>query len=1489
MNNLLRITFSVLLLSIIATFQLNAQCEIYNIHFELYDCDGDGNFKIDIEFDHVGTGAEGFSVFGNGNNYGSFSYDDPFITIGPLEGDGVSVYEFIIKDNQVDCSGTFGIDAPLCNCQITNFTLTPETCGMDSLFTVLVEFDYELPASDSFRLVDITPNLDILPGWLPPIDQTFAYSDLPFSVGPFLKDHQYLPNRTWKVWDAEDGDCHDTAELDYGCNCNFYNIETFLTDCNDEGEFFVTVDFDVANNFVNAFTILKNGDLLGSYPYDELPINLGPFTGNSDDIELMVVDTVISDCQALIEFGHIVCDPVVEDCKIYDVIAEIHPCEDDGTFFVDIDFEFENVGNEGFRIQGNGNNYGNFSYDEPFITLGPFDGSIPVLEFVVIDNQIDGCSDYVGIDVPNCDGPCEITNFVLEVGECKTQNSYELTILIEANNAPNDWVELSYGGLSLGLFHLADFPVTIPNFYDFGESSPLVFARIFESDCYDFASFDAPDCDDHPNDCFIGSAFSFTSQCKDDGLFDITLFFDIENAGNDFFEIFYAGELLGTYPIGQMPFNLDNFQPNNEPFPTLTICINDNPDCCRQLVLENPCYGNGCEMWDLIYEFHDCDDDGNYWMDIAFESNNTGIQGYSVLVNGTNHGSFSYDEPYVTVGPFEGDGSVNQMIIVDNEFQDCKLLFDYEAPQCSGLDCEIWDLVTDLGNCNDDGTYNLWVNFEYVNPIQDVFEVYAGNDLVGTYHFDELPIKIENFPINGSGEASLVVCFFSNNGECCEITEFQEPDCPVGDCWIEDFWIEVGDCNDDGTYPLWFSFEAISPTDDKFDLIYDGEIIGFYSISDLPINLSHFEGNGEPFEELKVCINDNPDCCATAEFEAPDCDGSSDCIILDPNIEPIECDDDGNFYLELNFEYEGNGTEGFSVYEDGQNLVGSFEYSELPITIGPLESGGDFIYHFLIKDNEFSASCQAEISFGPWFCDDECHINAVYAYPSDCNAEGEFFVTLDVLYQNIGTEGFKVQGNGNNYGNFGYDDLPITLGPFEGDGATEYEFVVIDLQIDDCQNWIAIEPVWCPPPSDCEIVELWTDVGDCNDDGTYGLWFNLEVINPGNDFIDVFAGDDFIGFFPLNDLPIFIENFPASGHPHDVLKVCINDNEDCCKTIEFDAPDCNLAWPGDANDDNIANNFDLLNIGLAYGTEGPSRPTQGIEWIGLVAEDWTITFENEVNFKHADCNGNGVVSDGDIEAILLNYDQTHGEVNGFEPVTPTDDDPAFFVDLPESEDIEFGVPFSAPIILGTDAQPLEDIYGIAFTINFDPEIINPSSIEISYDPSWIGAQPINLIKMDKTKAAEGKVEIAISRIDQNNVSGFGEIAAFIGIIDDIAGKQDMTVEISHVMAIKNNEVRIPLRTPVQTVELVTNVKEWTNDTKVNIYPNPTTDRIFIKTSDNSPIEFVEILDVNGRVIQRIEQPENDLSLDNFTSGMYILHTKVNGKLFFDRIIKMEKN
>ena len=260
-------------------------------------------------------------------------------------------------------------------------------------------------------------------------------------------------------------------------------------------------------------------------------------------------------------------------------------------------------------------------------------------------------------------------------------------------------------------------------------------------------------------------------------------------------------------------------------------------------------------------------------------------------------------------------------------YAECEGFTEVDFIDCdSEGDCLIYDLIVEVGECNDDGTYSLTIDFEYENPGNDFFDVsvYDGDTLVviGFYELAGLPITIPDFELSGFDFDSLFVNI-NDNPDCNAGIEWEAPDCtdtcdcpdlidPVcvmnptgdvitfdnaclaecegytaadfvdcetggGDCAIFDLTVEVGACNDDGTYSLTINFAYENPGNDFFDVYVRDEVfVGFYELADLPITIPNFELSGLEYDFVSVNINDTPDCFSETEWLAPDC-RSCDC------------------------------------------------------------------------------------------------------------------------------------------------------------------------------------------------------------------------------------------------------------------------------------------------------------------------------------------------------------------------------------------------------------------------------------------------------------------------------------------------------------------------------------------------------------------------------------------------------------------------------------
>ena len=84
------------------------------------------------------------------------------------------------------------------------------------------------------------------------------------------------------------------------------------------------------------------------------------------------------------------------------------------------------------------------------------------------------------------------------------------------------------------------------------------------------------------------------------------------------------------------------------------------------------------------------------------------------------------------------------------------------------------------------------------------------------------------------------------------------------------------------------------------------------------------------------------------------------------------------------------------------------------------------------------------------------------------------------------------------------------------------------------------------------------------------------------------------------------------------------------------------------------------------------------------------------------------------------------------------------------------------------------------------------------------------------------------------------------------------------------------------------IKEYTNNSKINVYPNPTNNFITIQNLDNVIGNFeYKILDFTGKIITKNYSKFNEqISIESLTSGNYIIQIETeNGQKLIKKLIK----
>jgi hypothetical protein len=218
-------------------------------------------------------------------------------------------------------------------------------------------------------------------------------------------------------------------------------------------------------------------------------------------------------------------------------------------------------------------------------------------------------------------------------------------------------------------------------------------------------------------------------------------------------------------------------------------------------------------------------------------------------------------------------------------------------------------------------------------------------------------------------------------------------------------------------------------------------------------------------------------------------------------------------------------------------------------------------------------------------------------------------------------------------------------------------------------------------------------------------------------------------------------------------------------------------YPGDTNNDAVVNVQDLLPVGIAFNSKVNPREEMDIDWSAKLAVDFLNLFlpNSNVNYVHINTNGDDIVNEEDLDAIVLNYDSTvtadlpppwTPEPFAFASYCPSlkivfDRDSAFVLDTFAAE-IRLDIPIP-------EGVPEEDgILGVSFSFNYPLDNINDKLTRIVPDPDAADlmfvtahAQQVSAVKT----IPPGRGEIA--------AAGRGENAF---VISRVLGKVNIVVE-----------------------------------------------------------------------------------------------------------------
>ncbi|MFK7947939.1 MAG: T9SS type A sorting domain-containing protein [Saprospiraceae bacterium] len=332
--------------------------------------------------------------------------------------------------------------------------------------------------------------------------------------------------------------------------------------------------------------------------------------------------------------------------------------------------------------------------------------------------------------------------------------------------------------------------------------------------------------------------------------------------------------------------------------------------------------------------------------------------------------------------------------------------------------------------------------------------------------------------------------------------------------------------------------------------------------------------------------------------------------------------------------------------------------------------------------------------------------------------------------------------------------------------------------------------------------------------------------------------------------------------------------------------DC--VFPGDVNYDNIVNAYDVLPIALHNGTFGKARPNASSDFVGQASANWKIQTSNNVDFKHADADGNGVVDLNDLAVIQQNFMFEHdGIVQKSAEGTPlwVQFDPIVYPTNPNDPFV-----ISAGIMIGTTNDPVNDLLGIAFLLDYDESIVDAGSVNVTYHNASIIGQNNTAATLAIDNAFTGDIAMANARTDQSYVTGFSRLATVDFTITDIVIGLQSSIKFDlnpyAIQAIDTLGQPIPITGQEGSVTFSTTATESiSNYQNISLYPNPV-ESILTLELGNVYGEYIEIFNSIGHKIQ--EQTLNQrgtiqVSVDNISTGWYLFKVQTENGSAVKRI------
>jgi hypothetical protein len=555
-----------------------------------------------------------------------------------------------------------------------------------------------------------------------------------------------------------------------------------------------------------------------------------------------------------------------------------------------------------------------------------------------------------------------------------------------------------------------------------------------------------------------------------------------------------------------------------------------------------------CNIRDITLEIADCNGDDVVAVLLQFNADEVSDT-FTVVGNGINYGTFAYADLPINLGNFEANCDTQyEFIIKDKANPECSGVLEY-GKICCEEECNIEIVDFEAGRCDEEGV-TVSFDIEKTGTAGLGFDVFAGDDFVGFYKYDELPIRINNFPSTGTATEKITVCE-NDRPDCCDTLVFES----TCGCGIFDIDVDIIECDDEAmSFYAKIDFDP-QMTSDSFLLGGNNTTYGSYAYADLPISVGPLPFSESIEYEFLIIDKSSSVCFNFYDVGKVKSCAEVPCDIDDVSISfPEDCTPNGIIYGVLEFDYSGNVSDSFTVKGNG-NHYGTFAYGADSYEIGPIPGDCKSFLEFEVRDNSDDGCSDYVELEEPICCPGSCSITDLRIDKDVCDDVGLFYVNLLFNYEGSVSDSFYVKGNGNVYGTFAYGEESYRIGPLDGDCITIYEFIVRDVQSPDCQADASIEePVCCGDR--CGIDDVRVEAGECNEEDMFYVDVEFQTIGSVSDSFSIVGNGRNYGTFAYGET--FYRVGPLEGDCETKYEFIVKDqaNPDCSDFSGLEEPVC---------------------------------------------------------------------------------------------------------------------------------------------------------------------------------------------------------------------------------------------------------------------------------------------------------------------------------------------